>query len=122
MRPAVDAAREAGDDGIARLREPARQPLGEGEAGGGRVARADDGDRRLVEHRDLPAHSDHRGRAVDLAQQRRIAGLVATEEARAELARHRHLGLDLGDGGDADRPAGTLALEKVRQRVKRRLG
>ena len=49
MGAQVDAAREAGDHDIARLPQPARQPVGEGEPGGRGVARADDGDGRLLQ-------------------------------------------------------------------------
>jgi hypothetical protein len=49
MRSLVDAARQAGNDDIARLAEPARKAVGEGKTCSGGVARADDGDRRLLQ-------------------------------------------------------------------------
>ena len=45
----VDAARQAGHDDVSRLAEAARQPVGERQAGGRGVARADDGDGRLLQ-------------------------------------------------------------------------
>ena len=66
MGALVDAAREAGDDDVARLAEPARQPVGESKAGGRRVARADDGDRRLLQRLLAAAQSEQRRRGVDV--------------------------------------------------------
>ena len=89
MGAQVDAAREAGDDDVARLPEPARQPVGEGEAGGGGVARADDRDRGLLQRLLAAAQRQDRRRGIDLAQRRGIVGLAERDEAHAELARRR---------------------------------
>ena len=68
MGAGVDATREPRDDDVARLCQPAGEPFRERQACGRRVARADNGDSGPVEQSCLPAHADHRGRAVDLAE------------------------------------------------------
>ena len=120
MGALVDSAREAGDDDIARLAEPAREAVGESKAGGGRVARADDGDRRLLQSFLAAAQSEQRRRGVDMPQRRRIVGLAIGDEADAELARRLELALDLVDAGDADRPAGAAAPRQLGQGGERR--
>ena len=76
MGALVDAAREAGDDDVARLAEAAREPVGESQAGGRGVARADDRDGRLLQA--LP-----RGRATrGSAARRRSAAAPADIPAR----------------------------------------
>ena len=68
MGGGVDAARETGGDDEAGLAEIARQPLGELDAGGGGVARADDRDHRPRQRRALAAHRQQRRRIVDHRQ------------------------------------------------------
>src|ERR1700746_1151585 len=60
MPGGVDAARQAGDDGKARGAKIARQPLGETQAGGRGIARADDGDRWQPQRGGFAAHGKQR--------------------------------------------------------------
>ncbi len=63
VRRRVDAARQSGDDDEAGFAEIARDRICEFRAGGGGVARADDGDHRQIAGRSaLSAHGDQRRR------------------------------------------------------------
>ena len=57
----VDAARETGYDDVSSLSDAAREPLGEGEARSGRIARTDDRDRRLLQRLLAAAKRQDRG-------------------------------------------------------------
>ena len=83
----VDAAGKAGDDDEAGVAEIARQPLGEFDAGGGGVARADDRDHRTGERGGIAAHRDQRRRVVDHLQPRRIVRLAERDEVRRRALR-----------------------------------
>ena len=88
MRRAVDSAREARDDGEARLAqracEIARQ-LDHRRAG---IARTDHGDARVRSQREVAAKGQDRRCPVDLAQQGRIVRLIV-EEVFGARAPHR---------------------------------
>ena len=117
MRALVDAARQTRHDDIARRAEAARKTLGEGQAGGRGVARADDGDAgccRASRGRAGPGSAAARR----VAQGRRIFRL-ASRRSDAELSRRVELPFDLLDCGDADRPAGAAASRQFRQRRER---
>ena len=85
MRGRVDAAGEARDDDEARLAEPARQPLGDLDAGGRGVARADDRHAWARARTDrLTAHGDQRWRIVDCREARRIGGFARGHQPDAQ--------------------------------------
>jgi hypothetical protein len=120
MGALVDPPRQARDDDVAGLAQPARQPLGEYEPRGGGVARADDGDRRRPQRLRPPAERENRRRGIDLPQQRRVVRLAEPNEAHAELAGGDELALDVLGRGDADRAGRAAAASEIRQRLQRR--
>ena len=69
MRGGVDAEREAGDDGQARLAQRAGERLGVALALRGGVAAADDGERGALQQLDAAARVEQRRRIGDLEQQ-----------------------------------------------------
>jgi hypothetical protein len=123
----VDPPGQAADDRQPGLRQAAGQPLGLAEAIGGRVPRADDGNRRLIFRPDLPAEEEHRRRVVDLAEQGRIARLVLGQYRHAQFAAACDLvfGVVLLAGGDdllhQLRSHALDAAQLAGRRVERRL-
>jgi hypothetical protein len=93
MGGGVDAARETRDHGEAFGAEVAREPLGEAHARRRGVARADDGDRRRGECRDVAAHGKERRSVVDHPQAVRIIRLAQRQQGHAEPLGGRELAL-----------------------------
>src|SRR5262249_52705803 len=95
--------------------EIARQPLGETQPRGRGMARADDGDRRQIEHGGLAAYGKKRRRVVDHLQPARIFWLPQRNESDAEGFRRLEftLGILAGmdAGGTAPRPPGGGSQE-----------
>ena len=120
MGGGVDAAREAGDDGEARGAEIARQLLGETQARGRGIARADDRDRRQMQHGGLAAHGQKRRSVVDHLQPGRIVGLPQRHEGHAEGFRRLELTLGVLAGVDAGGTARAAAAGEIGQRRQRR--
>ena len=116
MGGGVDAAGEAGDDGEVRGAEIARQPLGETQPRGRGIARADDRDRRQMQHGGLAAHGKKRRGVVDHLQPARIIGLPKRHEGDAEGFRRLELPLGVLAGMDA---GGAAAAGEIRQRRQR---
>jgi hypothetical protein len=90
MRRRVDAARQARRDGDAALREQSRQLASTSAPRVGRLARADDRDRRQLQYLNVPAHEQHRRRIGGGREPRGIAGVAAPQDdvARFESALH----------------------------------
>ena len=65
---------------------------GEFGAGGGGVARADDGDQRPGQHRAVAAHREQRRRVVDHLQPQRVVRFAERDEMHAAGARRLQLG------------------------------
>ena len=117
VRARIDPARKTGGDDEILRRQFAGHALGKGEASGGRVARADDGDRRTHEDGQVAQHDQHRRRRVDGAQAWRKIVLAEAEQFRAEAHQRLIFTLDGVPRGDGDRPA--AALGEFRQSFKR---
>lgn len=115
MSRGVDAARQSGNNSEAGGAEIGRQPLGEQKRRARAFARADNGDGRLLQPFRIAAHGDQRRRRVELRQQRRIIGLAAGDEARAQ----RFDALQLGFSARL-RPGAEVG--DARQRFERRCG
>lgn len=122
MRRTVDAAGEAGDDGIALAAELGGEQLRHLDAGERGVARADDGDRRQREDRGLAFDRDDRRRLVDGPKHRRIVGLADADEAGAVARRRRNLGFGFRSTRDAQAPHDAALVRQLGQRLERRLG
>ena len=90
-----------------------RQPLGEFDAGGGCIARADNGDQRPRQNGELAAYSQQRWAIVDHRQPRRIIGFAERDEFNTARARRNQFGLGLFDRADARRPRGTTAAREA---------
>src|SRR5262245_43971014 len=99
-----------------------RQPLGETQARGRGIARADDRDRRQMQHGGLAAHGKKRRGVVDHLQPGRIIGLPERHEGDAEGLRRLELPLGVLPGMDAGGAACTAAAGEIRQRRQRRAG
>ena len=95
VRGRIDAAGEPGDHGEAGFAQAARQLLGDLDAGGRSIARADDRHRGLRQRRVMAADGKERRRVVDHLQPPRIGALADRNEAHAELGRRRDLALGL---------------------------
>ena len=95
MRRRIDAARQTGHDGETGFAQPARKNLRQLHAGRRRIARADHGDRRHGERRQMAAHRKQRRRIVDHLQALRIAGFADGDERDVEFSRGVHLTLSL---------------------------
>jgi len=104
---------------VARL---ARQPLGETQTRGRGIARADDGDRRQMQHGGLAAHGQKRRSVVDHLQPGRIIGLPERHEGDAEGFRRLELTLGVLAGMDAGGTARAAAAGEIGQRRQRRAG
>ena len=118
MGARVDAARQARDDDIAGRAEIAREPLGEGEARRGGVARADDRHRRAgAEPRPSRARRASGGAVSIACSGARIVRLAERDEADrrdATLASISRLGLRAG--GELAGPAAPAG--EARQRLE----
>ncbi len=84
---------------------------------GGGIARADDGDRWPLEHRQISAHGDERRRCIDIAKTRRIVWLAHRDETRTGACGGVEFALDVFDRSDLGRPP---ARHQPRQGRKRR--
>jgi hypothetical protein len=85
MPGGVDAARQSRCDGKSRLRQCAREPLGDLHASGRGIARADDGDERHRQHASMAADREQRRGVIDHLQTLRIVGLAECHQRNAEL-------------------------------------
>src|SRR3546814_1798859 len=91
MRRPVDAARKAGHDDKPRVGKPRCKAARKADRSGRGVARADDGDGRLVQQRDMAPEGDDGGRVLKLRQQIGVGGqpqeklLSRSEEHTSEL-------------------------------------
>jgi hypothetical protein len=97
-------------------------PLGELDAGGGGVARADQRDHVCAQHLGLAAHAEERRRVVDHPESRRIAGLAQRHERNAEPRRGFDLALGFGHRTDAPGSGRAAAAGQFWQRVERGAG
>ena len=90
----VDAARETADDDETRRGEVAAEAAGDLAAVGRAGSRADDRDRGSGEQLDVcrTAEKEARRRIVDRPEQRREAGVGASQEANPECVEPRQLG------------------------------
>ena len=119
MRRRVDAAGQAGDDGIVFAAELGGEAAREFDAGERGVARADDGDRRQGEDIRLALDGDDRRRLLHAPQHRRIVGLADRHQPRAEFFGRRELGLGFALGRDARQSRSAARTHQLRQHCKR---
>jgi hypothetical protein len=118
----VDAARKAGDDGIARAADLARQLAGEFHAGDRCVARPDYADARRRRGRAIAFDGQQRRRTDDLAQERGVIRFADADEGGAVPVGDLQFAFRLALAGDADGAGRTTAAREFRQHVQRRLG
>jgi hypothetical protein len=85
MRGSVDAARQPGCGGKSRFTELARQPLGDFDACGSGIARADDRDQRHRQDAGVTADREQGRRVVDHLQPNGIVRLAECDEPDAEF-------------------------------------
>ena len=119
MRGGVDAARQAGDDAEAGVAQIARQRLREFGAGGGGIARADDGDQWPRQNVALAAHGKQRRRIVDHLQPRRIVRLAQRDEFDAARARGLEFAFGVFARTDARRTRSAAAPRQAWKRGER---
>src|SRR3546814_4421534 len=86
MRRPVDAARKAGHDDKPRVGKPRCKAARKADRSGRGVARADDGDGRLVQQRDMAPEGDDGGRVLKLRQQIGVGGQPQEKLLSARLS------------------------------------
>jgi len=89
--------------------EIASEPLGKPHARGRGVARADEGDRRQLQHGRMAAHRHERRGVIDHLQAAGIIGLAERNEGHAGRVRRLELALGILARGDATRTFGAAA-------------
>ena len=117
MRGAVDPARQPRDHGEPRLGQPAGEIARQLDRRRAGVARTDHGDAGPRGQREVAAPGEDRRRAVELAEQHGVIGLVVEQVFRACRAHRLDLALDrLGGDGAIGAPA---APAQIGQRLER---
>ncbi len=119
MGGGIDAAGETRCGGKLRRAQPACQPLGDFHARGRRISRADDRDKRFLQHRGIAADSDQGRRVIDHLQPLRQVRLAERDQRNAKF--FASLDLPLGNFARANlRHAGAAAARQAWQRFERR--
>ncbi len=113
MSGGIDAACQSGHDGEPGFAQVVRQPLGDFDACGGCIARADNCDQRPRQHGELAAYGQQRRTIVDHLQPPRIIGFAKGDEFDAAHAGRGQFGLGLFDRTDARRARPTAAARKA---------